>query len=53
MEASDLPGGELHEKRQESNCSTAEADAEVEAGQLHVAGGEGYSQVDGTGPPTL
>ena len=43
MVASDLPGGELHEEWQESHKGAAEADAEVEAGQLHVAGGEGYT----------
>ncbi len=38
-----LLGGERYEEWKESYGGTAEADAEVEAGQLHVAGGEGYS----------
>ena len=38
-----LLGGERYEEWKESYGGAAEADAEVEAGQLHVAGGEGYS----------
>ena len=53
MVASDLPGGELYEAWMQAHSSTAEADAEVEAGQLHVAGGEGYSHGDAPGPPAL
>ena len=39
-----LLGGEQYEEWKESYQGAAEAAAEVEAGQLHVAGGEGYSQ---------
>lgn len=38
-----LLGGDRYEKWKESYEGAAEADAEVEAGQLHVAGGEGYA----------
>ena len=36
-------GGDRYEKWKESYEGAAEADAEVEAGQLHVAGGEGHT----------
>jgi hypothetical protein len=38
-----LLGGDRYEKWKESYEGAAEADAEVEAGQFHVAGGEGYA----------
>ena len=38
-----MHGGDRYEKWKESYEGAAEADAEVEAGQLHVAGGEGYA----------
>ena len=39
----DMYGGDRYEKWTESYKGAAEADAEVEAGQLYVACGEGYS----------
>ena len=38
-----MHGGDRYEKWKESYEGAAEADAEVEAGQFHVAGGEGYA----------
>ena len=38
-----LLGGDRYEKWKESYEGAAEADAEVEAGQLHVAGGERHT----------
>ena len=38
-----LLGGDRYEKWKESYQGAAEADAEVETGHFHVAGGEGYA----------
>ena len=48
-----LLGGERYEEWKESYQGTAEADGEAEAGQLHVAGGEGYTGADGACSPAL
>ena len=43
----------VYETWKEANGEPAEADAKVEAGQCHVAGGEGYAGAAGAGSPAF